>query len=110
MVLGDSSLSLVLGDLYPLLRQSLSWFESVQGVLRKESMSSEVRSSANLPSSTNTGGVETDTTVSMPLPYRPSTSPRSFYALQEECSLMEDTFLRFKTGFSSPRRLGFIFL
>ena len=47
-------------------------------------MSSEVRSSdleANLPSSTSMGGVETDTAISMHLPSRPSTSPRSFYAL-----------------------------
>ena len=103
--LGDSSLCLALGDLYPLLFQSLSWFELVQGVLRRESMSSEVRSSdleANLPSSTSTGGVEMYTAVSMPLPSRPSTLPRSFYALQEECSLREDTFLRFKDKFQFP--------
>ena len=103
--LGDSSLSLVLGDLYPLLCRSLSWFESVQGVLRRESMSSEVRSSdleANLPYSASTGGVETNTTISIPLPSRPSTLPRSFYALQEECSLREDTFLRFKDRFLFP--------
>ena len=82
--LGDSSLNLALGDLYLLLCQSLSWFESVQGVLRRESMSSEVRSSdleANLPFSTSMGGVETDTAISMHLPSRPSTSPQSFYAL-----------------------------
>ena len=63
--LGDSSLSLVLGDLYPLLCQSLSWFELVQRVLRKENMGSEVRSSdleANLSSSADTGGVKMDTT------------------------------------------------
>ena len=103
--LGDSSLSLALGDLYLLLCQSLSWFESVQGVLRRESMSSKVRSSdleANLPSSTSMGGVEMDTAISMHLPSRPSTSPRSFYALQEECSLREVTFLRFKDRFQFP--------
>ena len=38
--LGDSSLSLVLGDLYPLLCQSLDWFGSVRGVLRRENMGS----------------------------------------------------------------------
>ena len=31
--LSDSSLSPMLGDLYPLLCQSLDWFESVRGVL-----------------------------------------------------------------------------
>ena len=68
-------------------------------------MSSKVRSSdleANLPYSASTGGVETNTTISIPLPSRPSTLPRSFYALQEECSLREDTFLRFKDRFLFP--------
>ena len=67
-------------------------------------MSSEVRSSdleANLSSSIGTGGVEMDTAVSVPLSSYPSisTSPRSFYALREECSLREDTFLRFRDRF-----------
>ena len=31
--LGESGLSLVLGDPYPLLCQSLDWFESMRGVL-----------------------------------------------------------------------------
>ena len=86
--LGDSSLSLVLGDLYPLLCQSLGWFELVRGVLRRENMSFEVRSSdleANLSSSTCMGGVKMDT------------------ALQEECSLREDTFLRFRDRFLFPK-------
>ena len=34
--LGDNGLSLVLGELYLLLCESLSWFESVRGVLRGE--------------------------------------------------------------------------
>lgn len=37
-VLGDSSLGLVLGNLYLLLCQSLAWFTFVRGVLRRESM------------------------------------------------------------------------
>ena len=41
--LGDSSLDLVLANLYPLLRQSLNWFKAVQRVLAKERMGSEVR-------------------------------------------------------------------
>ena len=70
-------------------------------------MSFDVRSSdleANLSSSTDTGGVEMDTTVSVPLSSRPSisASPRSFYALQEECSLREDAFLRFGDRFLFP--------
>jgi len=67
-------------------------------------MSSEIRSSsleANLSSNTDKGGVETDTVVSVPLSSRlsVSASPRFFHAFQEECSLKEDTFLRFKDRF-----------
>ena len=107
--LGDSSLSLVLGDLYLLLCQSLGWFESVQGVLRRENMNSEVRSSdleADLSSSTGMGGVETDTTLSVPSSFLPSvsTSPQSFHALKEECSLKKDTFLRFRDRFQFPEK------
>ena len=43
-VVGHSGLGLALGDLYPLLHQSLSWFKSVCGVFRRENMGSEVRS------------------------------------------------------------------
>ena len=78
-------------------------------------MSSEVRSGdleANLSSNAGTSGVETYTAVFVPLSSRPSisTSPRSFYTLQEECSLREDTFLRFRDRFQFLRRLGFVFL
>ena len=87
-----------------MLCESLSWFESVQGVLGKEKMSSKVRSNdlgANLSSSAGTGEVEMDTTVSRPSFSCPSisSSPRPFYALQEECFLKEDTFLRFRDRF-----------
>lgn len=41
--LGDSSLDLVLANLYPLLRQSLNWFKAMQRVLAEERMGSEVR-------------------------------------------------------------------
>ena len=78
-------------------------------------MSSEVRSSdleAKLSFSTGTGGVEMDTAIFVHLSSSPtvSTSPWSFYALQEECFLREDTFLRFKDRFQFPKRLGFVFL
>lgn len=43
LALGDSSLGLVLVDLYPLLHQSLNWFRAMQGVSTKERMGSEVR-------------------------------------------------------------------
>ena len=67
-------------------------------------MSSKVRSSdlvANLSSSAGTGEVETDVVVSRPsssCPFVPA-SPWPFYALQEECSLNEDTFHRFRDRF-----------
>ena len=35
-VVGDSGLSLALGDLYPLLHQSLVRFKSMRGVLRRK--------------------------------------------------------------------------
>ena len=78
--------------------------ESKQGVLRRENMSFEVRSGdleANLSSSIGTSGVKMDTFISIPLSSCPSVfaSPWSFYALQEECSLREDTFLRFRYRF-----------
>ena len=44
-VLCDSNQGLVLGNLYPLLCQSLAWFKSVHEVLRRKIMGSEVRSS-----------------------------------------------------------------
>uniref|UniRef100_A0A7N2N732 Uncharacterized protein n=1 Tax=Quercus lobata TaxID=97700 RepID=A0A7N2N732_QUELO len=44
-VFGGSGLGLVLGDLYPLLHKSQVWFKFVRGVLRRENMGSEVRSS-----------------------------------------------------------------
>ena len=107
-VLGDSSLGLVLGNLYPLLRHSLAWFESVRGVLRRESMGSEVRSSdleTSLSSSAGTVGTETDTATSVPSSV-PSSSclsvsatPRTFHALKEGCSLKVDTFSRFRDRF-----------
>ena len=67
-------------------------------------MGSEVRPSdleASLSSSTSTGGFETDTAVSIPWSSLPSisASPRSFHAFKEECSLREDTFIRFRDRF-----------
>ena len=109
--LGDSSLCLVLGDLYPLMCQSLGWFELVRGILRRENMGSEVRSSdleASLSSSAGTGGFEMDTTVFVPSSSFPSifASPWSFHALKEECSLKEDTFIRFRERFQFLEEIG----
>ena len=70
-------------------------------------MGSEVRFSdleANLSSSAGMGGVEMDTAVSVPSSslLSVSASPRSFHALKEECSLREDTFIRFRDRFQFP--------
>ncbi|KAL0001016.1 hypothetical protein SO802_014797 [Lithocarpus litseifolius] len=68
---GDSGLSLVLGELHPLLCESLSWFELVRGVLEREKMSFDGRSGdlgAILSSSAGVGEVETDTAISRPAP------------------------------------------
>ena len=75
-VLGDSSLGLVLGDLYPLLHRSLDWFGIVREV-RRERMGSKVRSSVletGLLSSASMTGAETDTTTSIPVSSQPSIS------------------------------------
>ena len=52
---------------------------------------------AMLSSSAGLGEIETDTAISRPLSSRPSVRP--FHALQEECSLNEDTFFRFRDRF-----------
>lgn len=76
-VLGESSLGLVLGDLYPLLCRSLDWFGTVQEVLRKERMGSKVRLSdleTGLSSSAGTARAETDTIAFMPVSSQPFVS------------------------------------
>ena len=52
-----------MGDLYPLLRQSLDWFRTVPETLREERMGSEIRSSdleTSLSSSADTTRAETE--------------------------------------------------
>ena len=71
-------------------------------------MGSEVRSSdleIGSLSGAVMGGVETDTTTSVPSSisssFNPSVSatPRTFHTLKEKCSLKVDTFSRFKDRF-----------
>ena len=65
----NSNLGLILVDLYPLLHQSLNWFQSLQGMSVEERMGSEVRSSdleMGLSSSDDTVGAETNSTTSVP--------------------------------------------
>ena len=113
-VLGDSTIGLVLGNLYPLLCQSLAWFKSMHEVLRRENMGSEVRSSdleTGLSSSAGMAGAETNTTTSMPssIPSssRPSVpaTPRPFHAPKEKYSLKIDTFSKFRDRFQFPAKI-----
>ena len=59
---------------------------------------------AILSSSVGVGEVEADTAISRPSSSRLSIPafPRPFHALQEECSLSEDTFFRFMDRFLFP--------
>ena len=81
-------MSIVLGELSPILGQSLAWFE---GEMRRMS---EVRSSELDTGLSSSGGpVEGDTAVSIPR------QVRAFYTLNEECGLDTDTVARFKDRF-----------
>ena len=89
-----SGLSVVLGELSPILGRSLAWFE---GETRRMS---EVRSSELDTGLSSSGGpVEGDTAVSTPR------QVRAFYALNEECELDADTVARFKDRFQFPARV-----
>ena len=79
-VISDSGLGLVLGDLYPLLYQSLTWFKSMCGVLRRENMGFEMRSSdleRGLSFGVGTAGIGTDITTSVPSSAPSSSNPSS---------------------------------
>ena len=109
----DSTLGLFLADLYPLLRQSLDWFQSLREMLVEVGVGSKVRSSeleTGLLSSDKPVEVEVDTTVTVPLSSKPSSSKkksRAFHALKEECTLDEDTLLGLEIDFNFLMRLRF---
>ena len=87
-------LSLVIGELSPILGQSLAWFE---GETRRMA---EVRSSeleTGLSSSGDSKGG--DTAVSTPQVVR------TFHALEEVCGLDDETMGRFKDKFQFPERV-----
>ena len=87
-------LSVVLGELSPILGQSLAWFEG------ETKRMSEVRSSElDTGLSSSEGSVEGDTAVSTPR------QVRAFYALKKECGLDADTVARFKDMFQFPKRV-----
>ena len=98
-VFGGSSLSVVLADLFPLLRQSVDWFEDLVGERR---VMSEVRSSeleTRLSSSDDPIEVEEDTTASS------QREVRAFSALEEACGLDAETLSRFRDWFQFPKRV-----
>ena len=78
------------------MRQSLAWFKSVRGVLRRETTGSEIRLSdleTCLSSSVGLVGAEMDIATSIPSLVPSSSHPSAFdtsqlfHALKEECSL-----------------------
>ena len=87
-------MSVVLGELSPILGQSLAWFEGdTKGM-------SEVRSSElETGLSSSEGPVEGDTAISVPCPVR------DFYALEEACGMDADTVARFKDRFQFPEQV-----
>ena len=87
-------LSVVLGDLSPILGQSIAWFED------ETRRMSKVRSSElETRLSSSDGPKEGDTAISIPH------TVRAFYALKEVCGLDTDTMTRFKEKFQFPERV-----
>ena len=92
-VFEGSSLSVVLADLFPLLRQSVDWFEELVGEWR---VMSKVRSNEldiGLSSSDDPVEVKEDTVVVGPR------EVRAFLALGEEYGLDAETISRFRDRF-----------
>ena len=93
-VFAGCGLSLVIGELSPILGQSLAWFE---GETRRMA---EVQSSELETRLSSSGGPEGgDTAVSAPRVVR------AFHALEEVYGLDEETVSRFKDRFQFPERV-----
>ena len=93
-VFAGCGLSLVIGELSPILGQSLAWFE---GETRRMA---EVRSSELETGLSSGGGPEVgDTAVSAPQ------KVRAFHALEEVCGLDTNTVDRFKDRFQFPKHV-----
>ena len=98
-VFEGSSLCVVLGDLFPLLCQSIDWFE---GLVSERRAMSEVRSSeleTGLSSSDDPVKMGDDTAVSIPR------EVRAFSALGEECGLDVEILSRFSRRFQFLERV-----
>ena len=93
-VFAGCGLSLVIGELSPIMGQSLAWFE---GETRRMV---EVRSSELETGLSSSSGAEGgDTVVSAPRVVR------AFHALEEACGLDKETVSRFKDRFQFPERV-----
>ena len=93
-VFAGCGLSAALGELSPILNQSIAWFEG------ETKRMSEVRFSELETRLSSSGGpVEGDTTVFTPRVVR------AFHALEEVCGLDADTMGRFKDRFQFPKRV-----
>ena len=98
-VFEGSSLGVMLGDLFPLLYQSIDWFK---GLVSEQREMFEVRSSeleTRLPSNDNPMEEEADTAISVPR------EVRAFHALREACNLDDETLSRFRDRFQFPERV-----
>ena len=90
----DCGLSLVIGELSPILGQSLAWFEG------ETKRMAEVRSSELETGLSSSGGPEVgDTTVSAPQ------EVKAFHALEKVCGLDTDIVDRFKDRFQFLERV-----
>ena len=88
-----------MGDLFPLLYQSIDWFK---GLVSEQREMFEVRSSeleTRLPSNDNPMEEEADTAISVPR------EVRAFHALREACNLDDETLSRFRDRFQFPERV-----
>ena len=93
-IFAGCGLSLVIGELSPILGQSLAWFE---GETRRMA---EVRSSELETGLSSSGSPERgDTAVST------LRVVRAFHALKEVCGLDDETVGRFKDRFQFPKRV-----
>ena len=90
-------MGVALAELFPLLRQSIDWFE---GLVRERGTMFEVRSNElEIGLSSSDNPMEGDTIISTPR------EVRAFYALEEVCGLDADTVGRFKDRFQFPERV-----
>ena len=93
-IFAGSGLSLVIGELFPILGQSLAWFE---GETRRMA---EVRSSELEIGLSFSGGPKVGDTAISAL-----WVVRAFHALEEVCGLDADTIGRFKDRFQFPEHV-----